>query len=135
MKHVFTQVDFWSGYVFFSTGMVLAGMFFMVTFKKGRLFVGEFQSSFTKWIWVFVVAELLNIAAEIIQNLAISRGPVALVRVLEGVQPIYVLLIAVIFFPVFPQFLREATYKGRTKKLSLMALMLVGLYLIHSTSA
>lgn len=130
-KYIYNHADFWSGFVFVSLGMVLAGLFFSTCFKQGRHVVKDFGTKYKKYIWIVLISEFINIVAVLVSNLAVSKGPVSLVRVIEGIQPIYLLVFAILFYPIFPKFLREATYGGKTKKLFYMAIMIVGLYLIN----
>ena len=130
-KYVYQFVNFWSGFIFISTGMGIAAFFFMIFFRKGRKFVFEFTKRFKKYIFIFIIAELLNIGAVLLSNLAMSKGPVSLVKVIEGIQPIYVLVFALAFFPVFPKYFREALHGQKLKKILLMIVMIIGLYFIH----
>lgn len=132
-KYVYTEVDFWTGYMLFSMGMGLGALFLVISTKKGRDFGKEFKKNFKKWILVFTLVELLGISAEFVGNLAISKGPVSIVKVVEGVQPIYVLLFAVLFFPFFPKYLRDAAGKNKLRNGFLMLLMIGGLYLIYKS--
>lgn len=131
-KYVYNTVDFWSGYIFFVIGMGLGALLLSLVFKEGRNFYKEFRKVFKKWILVFFLVELLGIAAEFSYNYALSLGPVSLVKVIEGIQPIYVLLFAILFFPIFPKYFREATHDGKGKKIFFMLLMLAGLYIINT---
>lgn len=131
-KYLYNQVDFVSGYMYFAVGMGLGGLFLSLVPKEGRKFYTEFGKSFKKWIIVFVLIELIGITAEVVNNLAISKGPVSLVKVVEGVQPIYVLIYALILFPFFPRFSREATSGGMMKKIVCMVVMITGLYFVSS---
>lgn len=131
-KVVYTEVDFWSGYMLFSIGMGLGAIFLSTFFKEGRSFFREFKISFKKWIWIFILVELIGISAELTNNLAISKGPVSLVKVIEGTQPMFVLLLALLFFPFFPKYFREAAKGDKFKKAFFMSVMLIGLYFIYS---
>lgn len=131
-KYIYSFVDFWSGYIFISIGLGLGAIFYMVFFKEGRAFPKEFKRIFKKWIFIFVIVELIGISAELSINYAISQGPVSLVKVIEGIQPMYVLLFAILFFPFFPKYFREATHGNIAKKIFFMGLMLVGLYFVNS---
>lgn len=134
-KYVYSQTDFWSGYMFFCIGLLLSAVFLMISFKKGRTFIGEFKSTFKKWLWIFVIAETLNIGAEFTLNRALSLGSASLVKVMEiGLQPIFILLFALLLYPVFPAYFREATYGSRVKKLMLMVLILSGLFFLQGSS-
>jgi drug/metabolite transporter (DMT)-like permease len=133
-KYLYTQADFWSVYVFVSAGMVMAalGIWFFTT--TGRGFLAAVKQIPKPALVVIGLAELLNVAAELTFNRAISLGPVSAVRVLEATQPIFILLIAVLLFPLAPQFLREGIAGNRGMKLALMAVMIVGVGLIAQSS-
>lgn len=130
-KYIFNNIDFWSGFIFISIGMGLASLFLCITFKEGRSFYKEFNSKFKKYIWIFIITEILNIIAVLISNLAISKGPVSLVKVIEGIQPIYVLLFAMLFYPLLPKYFREATGKNKARKIIFMLIMFLGLYFVN----
>ncbi len=130
-KFVYNEVDFISGYVYFSIGMGLGGFFLITTTQEGKKFPQEFNKVFKKWIYIFIGVELIGIAAELTNNLAISKGPVALVKVVEGIQPLYILLFAILLFPFLPKYFREAANGGKIKKIVLISVMLIGLYFIN----
>ncbi|QQG40609.1 MAG: EamA family transporter [Candidatus Levyibacteriota bacterium] len=131
-KYIYTHIDFWSGFIFISIGMGLGALFFSISFKAGRMFFKEFQGKFRKYIWIFLFSELLNILAVFFSNLAISKGPVSLVKVVEGMQPFYVLLYAIVFYPFFPNYFREATQENKLKKVLCMMIIILGLYFIYN---
>lgn len=132
-KYVYQSVDFWTGYMLFACGMGLGAVFLSLSFAKGREFFHELKTTFRKWIVVFILVELLGISAELTNNIAISRGPVSLVKVIESTQPIFVLFYALLFFGWFPLYLREALDTNRVKKISMMLLMGIGLYFIYQS--
>lgn len=129
-KFVYNRVDFLSGYMYFSVGLGIGALFLSIVPRGGRKFYKEFGKKFKKYLLIFLAIELLGISAEMINNLAISKGPVALVKVVEGIQPMYVLLYAILFYPLFPTYFREAKAGGKLKKIICMLIMIAGLYLI-----
>ncbi|HEX7260153.1 MAG TPA: EamA family transporter [Candidatus Saccharimonadia bacterium] len=130
MKYVYGEVDYRSGYLFFAAGMVLGGLFLMTATKPGRGFIATARG-FSLNVWGFiVVGELLNVCAEALQGLAVSRGPVSLVRALEGLQPAWVLLIALILFPFWPRYFREAAGAHRGAKFACFAVIIVGVIMV-----
>lgn len=135
-KYVFQNTNFYTGYMYFSLGMGIGGYYFLLIllFLKTRNIWSDIRRNSKKILGLLVIAEFIAIAAEFTQNLAISRGPVSLVKVVEGIQPIYVLLIALLFYKFSPKHFREAAEGGLTKKFSLMFVIIIGLYFIGLNS-
>ena len=131
-KHVYQSTDFYTGYMLFACGMGIGGLYFLLVlaFLKSQNIVKDLKQNAGKIIVLLVLAEFVAIVAEFTQNLAISRGPVSLVKVVGGIQPIYVLMIALLFYRFSPKHFREAAEGGLVKKFSLMSVILVGLYFI-----
>ena len=135
-KYVYQQVPFYPAYMYFSVGMGLGGLYFLLVMlmTRGGNSFRQTRQSLKKFILLFIIGELINLGAEISLNLAVSRGPVSLVRVIESIQPIYVLLIAILLYPVAPKYFREAAETGRTKKFILMGIIIIGLIIIGVAS-
>lgn len=78
-----------------------------------------------------LVAELLNIGAKLAANFASLLAPLVLVWVVNGLQPLIVFVYGVILTVFFPAFGKEnLSKKVVLQKLSAMAVMLVGIYLL-----
>ncbi len=131
-KTAYKEIRFWDGYIFFCLGMGLGAFVLTRATQEGRKFYQQFFSKFKTLILLFLITELLNIGAEMSLGYAISQGPVSLVKVIEGIQPFFVLLFAIILYPFMPQYFREAAEKNMTRKVMFMLLMLLGLYIIHA---
>lgn len=131
-KVVYKDIRFWDGYVFFCLGMGIAAFTLTQVTSEGKKFYSQFFSKFKTFIILFLVTELLNIGAEMSLGYAISQGPVSLVKVIEGIQPFFVLLFAILLYPFLPQYFREAAEKNMLRKIVFMLLMLTGLYIIHA---
>lgn len=133
-KHVYQHVQFYPAYMYFSVGVGIGGIVFLVlmyTHKRSKD-LRKLKISIKKVIPILIVSEALAVGADFSLNLAISRGPVSLVRVIEGTQPMYVLIIALLLYPLAPKFFREAAAGGsKLIKLSLMGVIIVGLVLIN----
>ena len=130
LKYLFNNIDYWSGFIFVSLGMGAAAIFLMIAFKDGRKFPSDLIK-LKKWMGIFFITEILAIIGFIVHALAVSGGPVSLVKVIEGTLAIYVLLFAILFYPFFPKLLREATHGNIPRKLIFMAVILIGLYIMN----
>ena len=56
-------------------------------------------------------------------SLAISRGPVTVIRTMEGIQPVYILLISLALFPFYPKLFREVSEGKAAYKFALVSLI------------
>lgn len=130
-KTVYSRTDFFNGYVFFCLGMGLGAGALMAVTKEGRKFPRNFVGKFKSFIFLFILTEFLNIGAEFTLAYAISGGPVTLVKVIEGMQPLFVLFIALILYPFTPKYFREAAQGQIPKKIFFIFIMLLGLYFIY----
>lgn len=130
-KYAYQQRAFYPVYMCFSVGMGVGGLLFLsLKYSHNKANLVEIRHSIKKLAPIFFVTELINLGAEFTLNLAVSRGPVSLVRVIEGVQPIFVLLIALTLYPLSPRHFREAEAGHHLRKFALMAVIIIGLVVI-----
>jgi drug/metabolite transporter (DMT)-like permease len=134
-KYAYEHAQFFPVYMYFSLGMGAGGIvFFLAKYKQNSRGFAEVGKKFKQLIPILIIVELVSLAAEFTLNLAISRGPVSLVKAIENTQPIFVLVIAVVLFPFFPNYFREGQ-EGKVRfKLLMMAVMLVGVGLTIKAS-
>jgi drug/metabolite transporter (DMT)-like permease len=130
-KYVYERAAFYTVYLYFSAGMGLGGLGFLcLGYRQNTATLKSIKQKLRRILPVFVVAELIGVGAELTLNLAISRGPVSLVKVIEATQPLFVLFISFGLFPLAPRYFREAQAGRLRRKLSFMALIVVGLGII-----
>lgn len=134
-KFLYNNVDFYTAYMFITTGVVLGGLFFIfyLYFADRTYVLKDLKKSFRKFFPIFLVTELLAITAEVTSSIAISKGPVSIVKSIENIQPMYVLLLAICLHPFKPQLFREVDEGNIIKKIFLMIVIIFGLYLIGSS--
>lgn len=134
-KYVYERADFYPAYMYFALGMGIGGVYFplIMYFGKTKHDLSLLKRKLHKVIPLLIGVELIGIAAEFTSNLAISRGPVSLVRAIEGIQPMYMLLIALALYPFWPKHFREAAEGQLVKKLCLMSIIIIGLLLISGS--
>lgn len=132
LKYVYEHTNFFTGFMLFSAGMGLGAIYFLLVLKflKASNFFKDLRRNSRRIFVLFVLSEAIAILAGFTQNLAIERGPVSLVTVVGGAQPIYVLLIALVFYKISPKHFREAAEGGLPKKFALMFVIIFGLFLI-----
>jgi drug/metabolite transporter (DMT)-like permease len=134
-KYVYDRADFFSAYMFFALGMGVGGLLYLlIKLSDNKSELRNIRRKIRFLLPVFVIAELTAVAAEVTLNASISKGPVSLVKVVEGVQPVFVLLFALLLYPIAPKFFREIGQGSINKKLGLMAVMIAGLALINAAN-
>jgi len=136
-KYVYDDAAFYPSFICLTIGLGLGGIYFalIMFFDTKQHDLSIFKKSIHKLIVIFIFVELLAVAADFTSNLAISRGAVSLVRVVEGIQPMYMLLIALLLYPISPKHFREAKEGQLAKKFTLMIIITIGLFLIGSSSS
>ena len=137
-KYVYQRVDFYSAYLYFLVGMATAGLIFLLlNLAQNKQVLRELASSksIKRLLPIIVFVELLGMSAEFLLNFAISRGPVSLVKVIEGSQPMFVLLIALILYRFWPKYFREAEEGNLARKFAMMIIIVIGLGVIAQAAA
>lgn len=134
-KYVYDRTEFYPSFMYFSLGVGLGGLYFplIMFFSRTKHDLSLLKKKIVKVIPLLILVELLGVLAEFITNLAISRGPVSLVSAVDGIQPLYILVIALLLYPLVPKHFREATEGKLVKKFSLMTVIVIGLYLIGNS--
>ena len=134
-KYVYQRADFYSVYMYFSAGIGAGALaVFLYKYDDNIKAIKLISKSIKRLLPLFMLTELIGVSAEFTANQAISRGPVSLVKVIEGIQPMFVLLIALALYPVKPKFFREAEEGGAKQKFILMAVIIAGLAIIGFNS-
>jgi drug/metabolite transporter (DMT)-like permease len=134
LKYAYNGAVFYPVYLTFCAGMMLGGVYFWLVlfYAKQTKTTKRLKKSLKKFFVLFLITELLGIAAEFTMSLAISRGPVTAVRTMEGIQPVYILLISVLLYPFYPKLFREVSEGRIAYKLALVSFIVAGLYLLRN---
>jgi len=131
-KMVSNQIDFVTTMIYVNIGAAIASfsLIFKPSLRKG--FIKQVRKlSIGVWFLIFI-DEGLNISAEMILLLAVSLAPVSLVNAIGGIQPLYIILIAVFLSIVFPKVIKEDLGKGTLlRKVISIAMICIGVYLLY----
>lgn len=132
-KYVYTKIDFSHAYFYFSIGMFMAGIvFFIISLRhpptKQNLW-DIIQKKSAKLFILLAAVEALALIAELLRNKALSLGSVSLVAALQNLQPLYVLVISLLFYPLYPKYFRSRESGNIGIKLFLAAFLVLGVYI------
>lgn len=133
-KYSYDRADFYSAYLFVSVGMVLAGLVFLAIW---RFAIGPAAITGKKWgrkrvmklLPLLAFVEVLGLGAEFAYNKALSQGPVSLINAIDNTQPLFMLLIALALYPLYPKYFREAESDKTGVKILLGLVLVTGIYI------
>lgn len=131
--------DFWTGFLLFSLGATVTGFalsFFDPWSLRKRL--GHLVEISRKYLFIFVVAEVLNLLGVVATQRAIDLSPtVSFVAVIGSLSPIFVMVLSLLLVPVFlflnqdkaHRMYKEQLVAFKTKILA-CCIIALGIYLI-----
>ncbi len=138
-KYSYDHQSFWSAFIWSRLGAVGMAALFLVPKKSRREILGglaQKQEHKAKHIrrknQILVVGnQLVGAGGSVLQNYAISLGPVALINALQGVQYAFLLLMGFLITIWKPRLLKENIGPAAIAlKVAAIALVSLGLYLI-----
>lgn len=134
-KFVAIQADFWTTifweYVGFSIVAIIL-LVFIEPYKKQFFLV--LKSNTLRVLEVNMINELINVAAKAIMNFATLLAPLALVWIINGAQPLFVIIIGIIITIFFPHLGKEDILKKHLiQKIAGVCVIFLGLYLLNIT--
>lgn len=131
-KFAYDQASFRTVFPWISFGFFITGATIYIFGRHSTEAKRLAKKAGVALVLVMFTIELLNFGAEFTQGLAISRGPVSIIRAIEGIQPLYILLLAIVLGPFLRSFFREQVDSRFPRKVLAMLVMIGGLYLIAS---
>jgi transporter family protein len=128
-KYLLGFADYWSvfAYARISTLIFLIPVLY-ISYKD---LISTIKKHGRNVILSISASELIAIFASFIATMATSLGPVTLVNSLAGVQPFFVLLVAVLLSRFYPHILEEElSRKTLAQKIIACALIFIGVFLV-----
>jgi drug/metabolite transporter (DMT)-like permease len=129
-KYSYERASFTNVYFWISIGYGIAGIAAFLLLRDRRQFRFLLSRGQKRIAAILIGAELINTAGELVQGAAMKGGPVTIVRALEGIQPLYVLLLGVILAQFFPLYFRERRDQRFRVKIICMIFMVAGLFML-----
>lgn len=130
-KYVYTKADFFAAYLYFSLGIFLGGVIFFGFLRLSSSDVqikDVYRKNSVKLLLLLALAEFTILAGGFAADRAASLGSISVVKALANLQPLYVLGFALLLYPFFPKYFREAESGNRGYKLILLGLILIGAF-------
>ena len=132
MKYIYMHQPFIGAFVWSRFGSFIGVLFMLFVPDWRRAIVEQQKGNKSRGnLSFFLVVRLLAALAFIMLNWAISKGNVAMVNALQGVQYIFLLIIVFILSARFPKLLKEEYGRGvMLQKTTGAVLVCAGLYLL-----
>lgn len=132
-KYVAIQEDFWTTSFWEYIGFAILSIILLVFIKSYRnQFLLVIRNNKRVVLGWNTINEVLNIIAKIVMNFATLLAPLALVWVVNGFQPFFVLIFGIIITLFFPYFGKEILVKKYLiQKVIAIAIMFVGVYMLN----
>jgi drug/metabolite transporter (DMT)-like permease len=113
VKYVYLSQPFWNGFIWRSVGGFLTALFFLFLFPEIRREILKKKEKIPrKTATVFLTNQAAGAAGNILQNWAVALAPLAyvpLVNALQGIQYVFLLILAAVVSSKFPAILKEET--------------------------
>ena len=126
------QLDFWTVSFWQYTGFFIFGLLLFIFIKKYREdFLTSFKINGKNIIRLNMLNEVVNICALLIFTFSSLLAPLALVGVINGVQPLFVFLFGIILSLFVPHIIKEnIERKVLIQKIFFILLIFLGVYLL-----
>jgi len=111
-KFIFIEESFINGFIWIRLGGVLGACLLLIPSKNRKAVFNISREMKTKTIVLPIFSKSLSAFSFILLNYAIFLGSVSLVNALQGVQYVFLLIIAFFFSVKFPEIIKEQINKG-----------------------
>ncbi len=131
-KFVAVSNNFWLSNFWESLGFALVGItIFIFRTKDRKAFFDSIKIHKSKITLAVLLSEFLTLGGNLSLNYAFLLAPIALVRVVEGYQPIFVLFIGILITKMFPKILQEKMHwRHLIPKIVAILIILIGSYFV-----
>jgi drug/metabolite transporter (DMT)-like permease len=124
-KYIFIKTSFISGLIWIRTGAALMSLVLLIPSKNRELIFRKTKELKIRTVKFFISDRVLSILAGFLMYLAVFMGSVTLVNSLKGLQYVFILILALLFFRKIPD-LREQ-FDGKIITQKIIAIILIGL--------
>lgn len=127
-KYVYLAQPFWSGFIWIRIGGFLIAIFFFLSREvKEEIFTKQISFK-PKTATIFLSNQAMGAGALILQNWAIALAPlvfVPIINALQGIQYVFLLILATLLSLIFPRILKEEVSKKILFQ-KIIAILLIG---------
>lgn len=131
-KCIFLDTTFINGIIWIRTGVAVIALTLLIPKKNRELIFKETEELKSKTVKPFVAGRFLGILGAIGIYIAVYLGSVALVNSLQGLQYVFILILALLLFKKFPRLCEEFSREIIIQKIIAIILIGLGLFILVS---
>jgi len=129
-KYIFLDAPFITGLVWLRTGVALIALTLLIPKRNRQLIFGKTEKIKAGTIKIFFSARFLGLLAGLLMYLAVFWGSVTLANSLQGLQYVFVLILAYLLFKKFPKVREQFGKKIIVQKVIAIVLIGLGLFFL-----
>jgi drug/metabolite transporter (DMT)-like permease len=131
-KFVASNNDFWLSNFWEFVGFTIVGLGIFVINKKDRnIFLTSVRTDKNKITFAILISECLTLSGNLLLNYALLFAPIALVRVVESYQLVFVFTIGMILTKFLPNIIHERLkWRHFLQKILSIIIVIIGSYLL-----
>jgi drug/metabolite transporter (DMT)-like permease len=130
-RFVVRQSDYWTTFSYQYLGIGIGALILYLFFINKSQFKKD-TFTFKSLFGFFAGSSSISILANMSETYAISLAPVALVSIVSGTQPLFVLILGIILSLFFPKIIKEDIKKSTIfQKILAIVFIFVGLYVVY----
>jgi drug/metabolite transporter (DMT)-like permease len=129
-KYLFLGTDFVSGLIWVRAGVAIVALLLLLFRKSRQAIFSKTREMRPKTTGFFMLGRLLNIAGSLFFYGAVFLGSVTLANALQGLQYVFVLILALLLFKRIPGLKEQFGKEFLMQKIFAVALICVGLFIL-----
>ena len=124
-KYIFLDTSFTIGLIWIRTGVALVALALLIPRKNRQLIFRKTEKLKPKTMKFVISGRALSVLAAFFMYLAVFLGSVTLANSLQGIQYVFILILAYLFFKKFPKLREQFSKEIIIQKI--IAIILIGL--------
>ena len=131
-KYIFLDTTFISGIIWIRTGVAVIALTLLISKKNRELIFQRTEKLEASTVKAFLIGRASGVLGALGIYLAVFWGSVALVNSLQGLQYVFVLILALLLFRKFPKLREEFSREIIIQKIIAIILIGAGLFILVS---
>lgn len=129
-KYLFLGTNFVSGLVWVRIGVAIIALLLLFSRKNREVIFSKTKEAQPKTTGFFMLSRILNVAGSLFLYGAVFLGSVVLVNALQGLQYVFILILALILFKKIPSLKEQFNREFLLQKIVAILLICLGLGLL-----